>query len=128
MEARRRVSATPMAAKAPDPAPGPPLSQGGALADYNKPAADRGKLIPRSLPLKRRSSADVDVRGIRAGLRMTQAEFAGAFGVLVATLRDWEQGRAAPDMAARTLLRVIEFRPEAVRGALARICQGTGKP
>jgi putative transcriptional regulator len=34
------------------------------------------------------------------------------------TLRDWEQGRVAPDQAARAYLTVIARDPEAVRKAL----------
>lgn len=62
--------------------------------------------------------ADMDVAGIRRGLRMTQAEFATAFGFPAATVRDWEQRRRHPDTAARAYLRVIERKPEAVREAL----------
>ncbi len=63
--------------------------------------------------------ADVDVRAIRAATGMTQAEFAAAFGFPAGTLRDWEQGRTRPDMAARSYLLVIQRRPDAVREALA---------
>jgi putative transcriptional regulator len=59
-----------------------------------------------------------DVRGIRRRLKMTQAKFAATFHLSLATVRDWEQGRYQPDQAARTLLRVIEREPKAVRRAL----------
>ncbi len=59
-----------------------------------------------------------NVRAIRRRLRMSQAEFAAAFGFNVATLRDWEQGRSIPDQAIRSYLRVIATQPEIVRKAL----------
>ena len=60
-----------------------------------------------------------DVRAIRARLNLTQPAFAKRFGLPVGTIRDWEQGRAMPDQAARVLLRVIEREPEAVQRAVA---------
>lgn len=50
---------------------------------------------------------------------MTQEEFARTYRLPLGTLRDWEQGRKAPDAPARALLRVIEQEPEAARRALA---------
>ena len=59
-----------------------------------------------------------DVRAIRTALGMTQEEFARAYEISLYSIRDWEQGRSRPDFTARTLLRVIERRPEMVREAL----------
>ena len=57
-------------------------------------------------PIARRSRvADVDVRAIRTRMRMTQQRFADVFGLPVSNVRDREQGRSAPDQAARVLLR-----------------------
>ncbi len=61
----------------------------------------------------------VDVRKARRKLGMSQDRFAASFGVSVATVRNWEQGRRRPEGAARVLLRVIEREPDAVRRALA---------
>lgn len=61
----------------------------------------------------------VNVRDIRKQLAMTQEEFAVAFHLSLATLRDWEQARTQPDQAARTLLKVIAHNPELVKEALA---------
>jgi putative transcriptional regulator len=52
-------------------------------------------------------------------LGLTQEEFARAYGIPVATLRDWEQGRRRPDQASKTLLKLIERMPYEVREALA---------
>ena len=63
--------------------------------------------------------AEVDVRAIRTKLKMSQNAFAARFGILPATLRDWEQNRRHPDGAARVLLMVIDKEPDAVTRALA---------
>jgi putative transcriptional regulator len=55
---------------------------------------------------------------IRRALGLTQEEFAARFQIPLGTLRDWEQGAAEPDQAARSYLKVIARDPEAVRKAL----------
>ena len=60
-----------------------------------------------------------DIRAMRTGLGLTQTEFAALFGVSVHTLRNWEQGRRAPEGPACALLKVIEKEPEAALRALA---------
>ncbi len=59
-----------------------------------------------------------DIRALRDAMQVTQEEFAQRFGLDVAALRNWEQGRTRPDTAARTLLRVIARDPAAVERAL----------
>jgi putative transcriptional regulator len=61
----------------------------------------------------------VDVKALRARLKMSQDRFARAFGLPKRTVQDWEQGRRQPEGAARVLLKVIELEPDAVRRALA---------
>lgn len=61
----------------------------------------------------------VDVRAIRENLGLSQADFAARFGLELDTIRNWEQGRYAPDRAAVVLLAVIEHHPEAVDASLA---------
>lgn len=58
------------------------------------------------------------VKVIRRALGLTQEEFAGRYLIPLGTLRDWEQGRSAPDQAARAYLRVIAEEPETVTRAL----------
>jgi putative transcriptional regulator len=60
----------------------------------------------------------IDVRAIRAKLRLSQDAFAKTFALSVAALRDWEQQRRMPRGPARTLLRIIDREPEAVMRAL----------
>jgi DNA-binding transcriptional regulator YiaG len=62
----------------------------------------------------------VDVRAIRERLGLSQDDFALQFGLDVASVRNWEQGRSEPDKAARTALWTIATNPEAVRDGLAR--------
>jgi len=62
--------------------------------------------------------SDPDVRAIRTALGMSQQEFAAAFGFTLGTVRDWEQTRRRPEMAARTLLTVIAAQPDLVRNVV----------
>lgn len=55
---------------------------------------------------------------IRAGLGMTQMEFAALLGVSVRTVQDWEIGRRQPDGPAKSLLRVAAYSPKTVLAAL----------
>jgi putative transcriptional regulator len=56
---------------------------------------------------------------IRQALGLTQQEFAARFRIPLGTLRDWEQGAAVPDAAAKAYLQVIARNPQAVSDALA---------
>jgi putative transcriptional regulator len=62
---------------------------------------------------------DVDIKAIRERTGLSQEEFALRYGLEVASLRNWEQGRTQPEAAVRVLFRVIERNPEAVERALA---------
>jgi putative transcriptional regulator len=80
-------------------------------------AIARGEMDPASYRLH--VPAKINVKAMRRKLGMTQEEFAIRYGLTLARVRDWEQGRSAPDGAARAYLRVIEKEPEAVNRALA---------
>ncbi len=62
--------------------------------------------------------ASLDVRAIRARLKMTQQQFAARFGFNLTTLRHWEQGRRSPEGPTRAYLLVIDRDPQAVQNAL----------
>jgi putative transcriptional regulator len=62
--------------------------------------------------------AAVDVKKIRSRQGMTQQDFSVRYGLSVASVRDWEQGRYSPDPAARAYLTVIDRMPQAVEKAL----------
>ena len=60
-----------------------------------------------------------DVAAIRRFVRMTQVEFAGALGISVHTLRNWEQDRRRPEGPAIALLRIAARHPRVLRENLA---------
>jgi len=60
-----------------------------------------------------------DVKAARKAIGVTQAKFAELVGAPLSTVRSWEQGQRQPSGAARTLLKVIEREPEAVKRALS---------
>jgi putative transcriptional regulator len=62
----------------------------------------------------------VNVRRLRKKLHLSQGSFAAKFGFPEATIRNWEQGRREPELAARILLAVIDRRPEVVEEILYR--------
>jgi len=62
---------------------------------------------------------NVDVRGIRADLGLSQEAFAKRFGFSLAAVRDREQQRRTPEQAARVRLLVIAHDPSTVNRALA---------
>jgi putative transcriptional regulator len=57
---------------------------------------------------------ETEVRALRKQFGLTQDKFAHLMGISVGTLRNWEQGRRAPEGAARVLLRVASTHPEAL--------------
>lgn len=59
------------------------------------------------------------IRRTRAGLNLSQAEFAARFMVPVGTLRDWEQARVTPPDFAVAYVRVIRKHPDLVAKAVA---------
>lgn len=85
-------------------------------------AAEEAKAIARGeadpSTYKVHLPTDIDVKAIRQGLHMTQAEFSTRYGFPLGTLRDWEQGKGKPDTSARVLLLVIAKEPQAVERAL----------
>jgi len=65
--------------------------------------------------------ADMDVRGVRRALSLSQDDFAAEFGFSTTQIRDWEQGRSRPLGAARAYLMMIEADSETVRKLLSMI-------
>ena len=78
----------------------------------------RAEALEMTLGKRLIKAAEIDVKAIRQGLKMTQAEFSARYGFPLGTLRDWEQGKGKPDTSARVLLLVIAKEPEAVERAL----------
>ncbi|HEX5998216.1 MAG TPA: helix-turn-helix domain-containing protein [Hyphomicrobiaceae bacterium] len=81
-----------------------------ALTDPDNP--------PRTPEREKHLKRVPQVKVMRRALHLTQEEFATRFHIPLGTLRDWEQGKTAPDQAARAYLKVIARNPEAVLEAL----------
>ena len=60
----------------------------------------------------------LDPKTVRGQLKLTQDQMALLMGMSVSGYRKWEQGQRSPGGAARTLLRVVEREPEAVKRAV----------
>jgi len=58
-------------------------------------------------------------RILRPKLGLTQEQFAKAFGIPLASLRQYEMARYMPPPAVRAYLKVIEAEPDMVRKAVA---------
>ena len=61
-----------------------------------------------------------DVRAIRRSLGMSQHHFSAAYRIPLPTLKNWEQGRRAPDAPAAAYLLAIKRRPKEIMDAVAR--------
>jgi putative transcriptional regulator len=83
-------------------------------AGFEKALAQHGITAQR-----REIPRTVDVAAIRNRLKLTQEEFAARFGLNVATVRNWEQGRSDPDEPARGFLAVIDRYPELAEEAVS---------
>lgn len=64
---------------------------------------------------------EIDVRGVRHKLRLTQDDFASEFGFSVSQIRDWEQARFRPLGAERAYLMLIDKSPDVVRQLLRQV-------
>ena len=60
-------------------------------------------------------SSGTDVVALRKFVGLSQIQFATALGISVYTLRNWEQGRRAPDGPALALLRIAARHPRIIR-------------
>lgn len=131
-EAILRVSARVVADVGGKAAPGQSESHGGPIAsdgeaepafsDQHASARDADNSITAAndsilARARRRPGAEIDAREIRTKLGMSQPAFAAAFGLKLAVLRDWEQGRTKPEGASRVLLMTIAHRPDVVQEA-----------
>jgi putative transcriptional regulator len=73
-------------------------------------AIARGEAKPAKLYVP----PEIDVRGIRLRLDLSQDDFAAAFGFTVHQIRQWEQGRSRPLGAVRAYLMIINGNPKRV--------------
>jgi len=59
-----------------------------------------------------------EIRALRAGLGLSQPQFARRFGFTLSALRQYEYGRRSPRGTATTLLRLVRADPDGVARAL----------
>ena len=81
----------------------------------------RGALVlgKHSMQETHSRSTNPDIYAIRRRTHRTQEQFADALGIPANTVRSWEQRRKRPSGAARTLLRLIEQKPELLEAQTA---------
>jgi putative transcriptional regulator len=72
----------------------------------------------QSLGVGLKISYAIDVAAIRNKTGLSQAAFARRIGVPVGTIRNWEQGRRAPQGPARILLALLDRNPKIVEETL----------
>lgn len=77
----------------------------------------RGNLEPAKIHVP----PELDVKAIRAKLRLTQDDFASEFGFTVTQIRDWEQNRHRPIGGHRAYLMLIDRNPDVVRRLLREV-------
>lgn len=70
----------------------------------------RGETKPSKLHIP----PEIKVQAIRSKLRLSQDDFAAAFGFTVNQIKDWEQGRSRPLGGVRAYLMLIDRDPQTV--------------
>ncbi len=75
----------------------------------------RGEEVPGA---RVEETIEPDVKALREGAGVSQAEFARLIGVSRRTLENWEQHRARPTGPARALLKIVAANPRAAVEAL----------
>ena len=77
-----------------------------------------GAFAPFGIRVLRPRAPEIVPAEIRARTGLSQPEFAARYGFTDATIKNWEQGRAKPDVAARLALWLIDNDPDAIDRAL----------
>jgi len=91
------------------------------FADLIASVREGGKILRGQAKPSRSFVIDApDVKEIRSNYKLSQTEFAALIGISVKTLRNWEQGRRAPEGAARVLLNVAAKHPKIVWDVVVR--------
>jgi putative transcriptional regulator len=74
--------------------------------------------FPITVAAWKRAVVGRSIRQLRNRLGLTQQEFAEAYGIPAANIRQYEMGRHMPPPAVRAYFKAISSQPEAVRQAL----------
>lgn len=93
--------------------------------DFNQLIASLGDILAfsddgHSLGGRIEISNSIDAAAIRHKTCLSQTAFARRIGVSVGTIRNWEQGRRAPQRPARILLALLDRNPKIVEETLGR--------
>ncbi len=75
-------------------------------------------------PAKAYVPAKLDVKAISTKLKLSQDDFAAAFGFTSGQVKDWEQGRTRPTGGLRAYLMLIDREPSAIRSMLQTATAG----
>lgn len=59
-----------------------------------------------------------DVQALRVGLNLAVPAFSRLLGVSTATVRDWEEGKAAPRPCSRRLMQVLREFPDVMNALM----------
>jgi putative transcriptional regulator len=86
-------------------------------------AIARGEKKPARLHIP----PEIDVRGIRLKLELSQDDFAAEFGFTTNQIKDWEQGRSRPLGGVRAYLMIIQRDPKTVLKILRDTVRVSGK-
>ena len=84
-------------------------------------ARDFARALParvRTRLMRGKFESGEDVVALRRFVGLTQVKFARAMGIIVHTLRYWEQGRRTPEGPAIALLRIAARHPNILRESL----------
>jgi putative transcriptional regulator len=92
----------------------PPMTDA-EITEAARSDPDNPPLTPERLSGMRRVAR---AKFIRQKLGLSQEDFALRFRIPLNTLRDWEQHKYEPDLAAQAYLQVIERAPDTVQWAL----------
>ncbi len=61
---------------------------------------------------------EIDIKELRKRVKMTQVEFAAAFGISIGTLRHWERRDRTPRGPALVLLNLVSKDPKTILNVL----------
>ncbi len=89
--------------------------------DIARPAAEDDSSTEGEDFGKWRVVLPLDVAAVRRKTRLSQERFARAFRISTHTLRNWEQGRRAPEGPALALLTAIDREPQDDDAAAGRV-------
>ncbi|GHV05854.1 hypothetical protein AGMMS50229_09620 [Campylobacterota bacterium] len=78
-------------------------------------AHTKGEITLRTMVVERKSAVDkAEIKQIRNGIGLTQAQFASKLGVSHKTVEAWERGQNKPSGASLRLLEIVRENPQVI--------------